>query len=169
MYIMRFLHSQKTLIKTAAICLLSLLQPTIVLAAENPLTITNAWIQEAPPNAKMMAGYMSLTNNSNTPVTVRSVTSQSFREIGIHRTLYKDGMAKMISLESLTIPGQGAIIFEPGSYHLMMFSPEKTLSSGDKVTVSLQMKNGPTIKQIFLVQRNPAATGNEDHHQHHHH
>ena len=164
---MHFLHSQTTLIKTAAICLLSLLQPTIVLAAENPLTITNAWIQEAPPNTKIMAGYMSLTNNGNEPIVLKSLASQSFGKIEIHRTLYKDGMAKMISLESLTIPGQGSIILEPGSYHLMMFSPEKPLSSGDKVTVSLQLENNPTMNQIFLVQRNPAAT--EDHHQHHHH
>ena len=169
MYMMHLLHSQKTLIRTIAIYLFFLLQPAISLAAENPLTITNAWIQEAPPNTKIMAGYMSLTNNGNEPIVLKSLTSQSFGKIEIHRTLYKDGMAKMISLESLTIPGQGSIILEPGSYHLMMFSPKKPLSSRDKVTVSLQLENGLAINQIFLVQRNPAATENENHHQHHHH
>lgn len=163
----RLLHSQITLIKTIAICLLLLLQPTTSLSAENPLTITNAWIREAPPNAKMMAGYMSLTNNSKTPVTVRSVTSQSFREIGIHRTLYKDGIAKMVSLESLTIPEQGSIIFEPGSYHLMMFSPEEALSSGDTVTISLQLENHPAITQRFLVRQTQTETGDKGHHHHH--
>lgn len=161
---MRFLHSPLTLIKAIAIYLFCLFQPAMSLATENTLIITNAWIQEAPPNTKIMAGYMSLTNNSSEPVTIRSITSPSFRKIESHRTLYKDGIAKMSSLEKLTIPEQGSITFEPGGYHLMMFSPEKPLLSGDTVTLSFQLDNHPVINQHFLVRREPAIAGTKGHH-----
>ena len=161
---MRFLHTPLTSTKAITIYLLCLFQPAISLATENALIITNAWIQEAPPNTKIMAGYMSLTNNSNEPVTIRSITSQSFRKIEPHRTLYKDGIAKMASLKKLTVPEQGSITFKPGSYHLMMFSPEKPLLSGDTVTVSFQLDKHPAINQRFLVRREPAIAGKKDHH-----
>ena len=65
-------------------------------AHEASIHIHNAWVREAPPNAKMLAAYLIIENHSKNNVTLNTVTSPMFDKVEIHRTEIHDGMAHMV-------------------------------------------------------------------------
>ncbi len=109
------------------------------------LTVQDAWIREAPPNAMMLAGYMVVTNNDTQPHTLISAHSEAFGEIEFHRSFEVDGVARMEMQPRLVVPAQGSISLEPGSYHMMLMQPTTPLSSGSVVTITLRVDNGKEI------------------------
>ena len=78
------------------------------------LTIDNAWIPEAPPTSRMLAGYMTVTNNTNQEILIEEVTSPQFKMIEMHRSVYENGMAKMIWQPHVHVPVGKVTKLEPG-------------------------------------------------------
>ena len=62
---------------------------------EGTITIQDAWIREAPPNASTMAGYLTINNNTNQNRTLTFAKSIHFNAIEIHQTIFEEGIAKM--------------------------------------------------------------------------
>lgn len=144
-------------------------------AALTTLTIEGAWVPEAPPNAKMMAGYLTLTNRSAAPVTVSGATSPDFTKVTMHQTIKKNGVASMAPVSAVTVPAGGSVRFEPGGYHFMLESPKRPLKAGAKVVLALQFPGGKLQKVLMDVKTRPGQTsdphGGHDHpaaHDHHH-
>ena len=50
------------------------------------IVVEDAWIQDAPPAAKVMAAYMRIVNRSDSAVTVEAVKSDRFGAVDIHAT-----------------------------------------------------------------------------------
>lgn len=135
------------------------------------LEVENAWIREAPPSAQMMGGFMTLKNESDEPMVLTGAHSKSFKMIMLHRTVEKDGMAKMIHQDKVVIPAHSTLEFKPGSYHIMMPSPSKRLVAGNKVTITLEFEGGKTMDVVYTVRKDtmrmPKMDGmNMDHHHH---
>ena len=61
---------------------------------KNSITINDAWIREAPPNASAMAGYLTITNTTKQDRILTFAKSKQFNAVEIHRTIIKDGVAK---------------------------------------------------------------------------
>lgn len=119
-----------------AIGLVLILFPGAASSTDPLIVVRNAWIREAPPNATSMAGYMVMENQSDIKQTLLSASAEAFARVMIHRTEHKDGMVHMKHLEEVTIPAQGKVKFEPGSYHLMLANPKQSLRAGDRVTIT---------------------------------
>jgi len=117
------------------------------------LEVDNAWIREAPPSAQMMGGFMTLKNDSDKPMVLTGAHSKSFSMIMLHRTVEKDGMARMIHQDKVVIPAHGTLEFKPGSYHIMMPSPSKRLVAGNKVTITLEFEGGKTMDVEYTVRK----------------
>ena len=113
--------------------------------AETDLRISNAWVREAPPGSHVLAGYLTIENAGTTAVTISGISGDGFSSIEIHRTVIEDGMARMLSIGHLDIPAGDAVVLEPGGYHLMLFNPDRTLTSGDNVELLLHVSNGPCL------------------------
>lgn len=120
------------------------------------ITIEEPWIREAPPNASAMAGYMRIVNNTDQDNTLVAATSNDFKVIEFHRSIEKDGVYKMVPYEKLLIPARQALELKPGDYHLMMIVPQRTLKSGDNVSVELSFADDskavlemPVKKAVF--------------------
>jgi copper(I)-binding protein len=47
--------------------------------AAGKLGVVDAWIRLAPPGASMLAGYATLSNTGDAPITVLTVQSDAFR------------------------------------------------------------------------------------------
>lgn len=120
-------------------CLLSL---TAVAAHADILTIEDPWIREAPPNARVLAAYLTIHNNSDKPVHITAATSPAFGSSMMHATVEDNGVSRMVHLDELEIPPGGSVSFEPGGKHIMLFDPEKRFKAGDKVPLVLHMDNG---------------------------
>ena len=71
--------------------------------ANSHITITDSWINEAPPNIKILAGYAVITNESNQEIVLTNISSPDFAHIELHRTLIEEGVAKMQKLEELVL------------------------------------------------------------------
>ena len=131
--------------------------------AESSLTFKRAWIAEAPPVSKVLAAYMEITNGSDKTVIIDSMKSKDFKKIEFHRTIQENDKARMQHQKSLSIPASGMLKLEPGSYHLMLFNPVRTMSAGDSATFTVSTADNQQYEISVTVKKS------NDSHQHHHH
>jgi periplasmic copper chaperone A len=122
-----------------------------VCAGAGEISVTNSWIREAPPVAKTLAAYMTISNSSTHTVQLESAAGADFKKVEIHRTETHDGMSHMIRQSSLMIEGGGNVTLAPGGYHLMLIQPGRTLKAGDKVGLQLHFNNGETVDVTAVV------------------
>jgi len=123
--------------------ILVLLMLSLPAAAES-LQITEAWIKNLPMAVPVRAGYMHISNNQNTEITIVSLQSKSFESIEIHQSMEVNGMMGMRPVDALSIPAGGSLELAPGGFHLMMMNPQEELVPGQKVTVTLYYQNQNT-------------------------
>lgn len=129
-------------------------------AANEHLMVHEPWVREAPPNAKMMAGYFTIMNFSGKDKEIVGASSAQFEKVELHKSVEEGGMAKMIAQKSVTVPKQGTVKFQPGGLHLMLVNPKKALKAGDKVSITLKFAKGGDLKMTAEVKK---ATGGEEH------
>ena len=151
----------KILSRLLVVCLFSI---TTANAADS-LQIENAWSPEAPPVAKVMAGYMKITNLSNKDIKILSAKSNLFNRVEIHLTEMSNGIMRMIKQENLNIKAKGHIELKPGGLHMMLMGKLKPVKAGSVIVVTLTLDNGEIINLNLAVKNEP----HEEHHHHHQH
>lgn len=109
-------------------------------ANEAPLVATDVIIKAPPPGVKMLAGYLTLHNNTSDAITITGVSSPQFGSVEMHETITSDGISRMVALGEVTIPAGESVSFEPGGRHLMLMRPADELAS-----VSLEFYSGPDM------------------------
>ena len=115
--------------------------------AAGKLKVVDAWVREAPPNAKAHAGYGVFKNQSKHPVTFISVRSPNYQRVELHLSEVQNGVATMTKRKSLTIPAGGEVKLMPGSLHLMLLNPVTAIKMGDKIKMTLVFLDG--VRQSF--------------------
>jgi copper(I)-binding protein len=134
-------------------CLISAL--TIVSAASEEARVSarGAWIREAPPGIAMTAGYMVLRNDTSRPQVLVAASSSGFGSVMIHRTIVKDGMARMVHTPQIELAPSASLSFAPGGHHLMLMNPKRTLRAGDSVIIKLEFRGGLVLPVAFEVRK----------------
>ncbi|MDH5368981.1 MAG: copper chaperone PCu(A)C [Gammaproteobacteria bacterium] len=155
-----------SLIKLLNRLLFVFLFSTCTVHAAESLKVINAWSPEAPPVAKVMAGYMTIDNLSNKDIKILSAKSNSFKRVEIHLTEMKDGMMRMTKQENLTIKANSHIELKQGGLHMMLMDKLEPIKSGSIIPVTLTLDNGKTININLVVKVNNEP---EVMHHHHHH
>ncbi|MBM4228316.1 MAG: copper chaperone PCu(A)C [Gammaproteobacteria bacterium] len=103
------------------------------------LVIERAWIREAPPGARVMAGYAELRNDGASTLVVDAVESSGyFDHVMIHETLLEEGRARMVPRDTLEIPPGATLSLAPGGLHLMLMQPVSDLALGAEVPLTLR-------------------------------
>jgi copper(I)-binding protein len=128
---------------------------SLLATADATLQVEDAWVREAPPNAHMMAAYMTLKNTGSGDAVLTQVDSPAFDHVMLHKSEVVDGVARMIHQSEIVIPAKGAVELKPGSFHLMMPAPEKRLVEGDRVEFVLTFSNGDTTRVQADVRKKP--------------
>lgn len=105
-----------------------------------PLVAKNVVMTRPMPGMKMSAGYLSLTNNTDTPIRVTRVTSPQFGSVELHESTVEDGVARMRAIPELVVPPHGTATLERGGKHLMLMKP-----GGDSDDVSLNFYDGDQL------------------------
>ena len=105
-----------------------------------PLVAENVIVTRPMPGMKMSAGYLSLTNNTDTPIRVTRVTSPQFGSVELHESTVEDGVARMRAISELVVPAHGTATLERGGKHLMLMKP-----GGDSNDVSLNFYDGDQL------------------------
>lgn len=147
--------------------LLSLLCGAGLVQAASGVRAEQPWVREAPPTAEVLAGYLTLVNDSKHDLVLDSVSSPQFGSVEMHETTHDNGMAGMRQLQALPLPAGDRVEFAPGGLHLMLLQPKTVLRQGDTVTLLLHFADGTQLEIQAPVRR--TTDGDMAQHQHHAH
>ena len=116
------------------------------------LAVMNAWVKVPPyEGADVLAGYLTLVNTQDQPLTLVAVRSELFADVEIHEMTMAEGRMRMRELPSLAVPASGQVRLSPGGKHLMLKAPLRELAVGDQVPVTLAFDDGRTQSLILPV------------------
>ena len=136
------LHTCSLLLKSTLLCTALLLSSPSY--ATEVLKISNGFSPEAPPVAKVLAAYMTLSNPGNTEVVITSASSTDFDKVEIHSMEMKDGMMHMVEQKELRISAKGELTLEPGELHMMLINKHRSLKDGDTIKITITFHDGQT-------------------------
>jgi copper(I)-binding protein len=114
--------------------------------AGGEVEVTDAWVREAPPSARMLAAFMVIRNTGDQEAVLTGVDSPDFNHVMLHQSIMVDGVARMQHQDTIRIPAGGSVSLEPGSFHLMMPAPEARLKAGDQVEFLLHFADETCVR-----------------------
>jgi copper(I)-binding protein len=141
------LKSRNLIITSFFLVLFSLNQAS----ADENVTVQNAWIREAPPTIKIMAGYLEIENLSDKTMTLVSAESIVFERIEFHLSQTEDDVARMQQQEQIVIPANTTFSFEPGGYHLMLFNNSAPMREGEFASIKFTFADHDTLMFDAIV------------------
>jgi len=101
------------------------------------ISLTNAWTRATPGNATNAAVYLRIGNIGEEAERLIGVRSEMSERVMIH-----SGGGQMAQIESLDIPGEDAIAFEPNGNHIMLMDLRSPLLEEDSFLVQLEFETG---------------------------
>lgn len=133
-------------------------------AAKPAVAIADAWVREAPPGARALGGYMTVTNRGKKPLTLKGVSSPLFGSVEMHTIVQEEGRMRMKQVMELAIAPGASLQLKPGDKHLMLMQPKQTLKAGQKVTLTLDFgKDGTHQLDVDVKRPVPAADPHAGH------
>ncbi len=132
-----------TRIASGVIALVVLLAGALLWVAQmgptGPLGFDNPRARLTPGDGPM-AGYVTIRNYSDRELLLVGARSAQFGQIMLHRSVLRDGQARMEHQDRVPIaPGQ-AVEFRPGDLHLMLMRRQKELNVGDPVEIIFEFE-----------------------------
>ncbi|MGH8040828.1 MAG: copper chaperone PCu(A)C [Rudaea sp.] len=129
-------------------------------AAGNSVTVADAWVRWLPGDLPA-GGYATIANHSATAIRLLEADSPDYAMVMLHRSVQRDGVEKMESVDGMDVPAQGSAKLAPGGYHLMLMQPRHTIAPGDHVQLRLHFSDGETVESDFAVR--PATAQDSTH------
>lgn len=137
--------------RLSLLLLLTLATLSQTVSAAGRLQIDGAWIRTAPPGAMMLAGYATLRNAGDAPLTVVAASSDAFGEVSLHESVEVDGVARMKALDAVEIAPGASVVLAPGGKHLMLMRPKHEIKPGESVKINIAVKSGDGASADFVV------------------
>lgn len=119
--------------------------------ADGRLGVYDAWIRAAPPGADMMAGYATLKNEGDAPLSILTVQSDAFRQSSIHETIVERGVVRMRETPRIDLAPGAGVAMKPGGAHIMLMYPRHAIAPGDKVEIVFLLADGRRVDADFDV------------------
>lgn len=113
--------------------------------------ITGAWLRLPPAHVPMLAGFARIENPCRTPVVITAAASTTFADVSLHRTSVVEGVSRMRAVPELTVPAKAAVELKPGGLHLMVMQSGSPPKAGDRVPITLRLKDGRRFTATFEV------------------
>ena len=110
------------------------------------LSVRDAWVRPAPPDAGMTAAYLVIENPGSTPAARTGVECAAFSLAEIHETVVVDGMSRMRERPRVEVPAGGELSLSPGGLHVMLMRPVGPMPSEGIVPLVLVFEDGRRIE-----------------------
>lgn len=108
------------------------------------VTASDAWVKAV--DSDMTAVFGTLTNTSDSDVSLVAATTDASSMVEIHEVVMKDGEMVMQPKEGgIPIPAGGSATLEPGADHIMLMDVAAPIEPGDVVDIDLELSDGSTI------------------------
>lgn len=128
------------------------------------LTLSEAKVLVPLKGTTVTAGYGTFKNTSDQPVVLKVISAKVFKAVELHETKEKDGKVGMTKVDQITVPPRGLFELKPGSHHLMLFEPSRSLKPKEDLTVTFD-ENGKTVNFKFKIESREMDSSH-DHSQH---
>ncbi len=128
------------LISTIVFILLVLSQN--LLAADDDVSIIDPYVRAVAPGQTVSAAFLQLENKSAETRTIVNAVSPISKVVELHSHIHENGMMKMRRIDSIEIPAHGKTVLKPGGLHIMLIGLHKPLKLDQKVSITLEFKNG---------------------------
>ena len=115
------------------------------------LTLDQAWVRAMPPGAGMTAAYGRFTNNTESPIKIGSLSSDSYADVSLHKTVTEAGVSRMEHIKNWQLEPGSTFSLQPGGAHLMLMKPLHEVNAGDEVAISLTSTSGRIYEFTFPV------------------
>jgi copper(I)-binding protein len=158
--LLRPARSMDAMKKTLLVLLFGLLAMPVTAHDFNAgsIYIDHPMIQEAPPNAPVLAGYIMLQNNGATDDRLMSIESPSVAKVELHRSVVTNDIASMQPMEDgLVIPAGAIVWLGDGGTHAMFAKPDRRYVEGDEIGATLVFEKAGRIDVTFKVEKRTAA------------
>ncbi|MBA8681728.1 copper chaperone PCu(A)C [Stenotrophomonas tumulicola] len=99
----------------------------------------------------MTAGYATVHNGCDQPVTVIGARSSSFGDVSLHETTVTDGVSRMQHVHQLPIAAGASVELKPGGLHLMLMQGKGALTEGQALPLVLELAGGEEVQGTLQV------------------
>ncbi len=137
--------------------------PNPILMTEDQLQIEQAWIRAVPPTMDLTAAYMHIKNLSDQELILQGGHSPAFEKVEIHKSVIENDLARMIPIDTLSIPAHQNVQLEPGGIHLMLIGKKQTLEEGKLVSLQLQFNQGQYTLELPVKRKEKEAMPHHSH------
>lgn len=131
-------------------------------ATIDDLTIIHPMAFETSKSAKAGAGYMMISNDGDTDDRLLEVRAD-FPRVMLHNTEEKDGIARMIHVESLDLPAGEIVALEPGGHHVMFMGLNgDPFEAGEEIPATLVFEKAGELNVTFKIEKRNDTGGSEE-------
>ena len=117
------------------------------------IIIDNEWARLTPNG--MGAVYFEIKNTNTKDDFLIKASSPNAKSVMIHETQRMGNMTHMKHHSNGTkIPANNSVLFQPGSFHIMLSSIDKNLKLGDKILINLVFQNHENIENEMETYQN---------------
>lgn len=117
------------------------------------LVIDHPWSRATPPNAKVGAGYLTITNTGAENDWFSGGSTASAERLEIHISEATDGVMRMRpAVKGIEIPAGSTVTLGPGGTHAMLVNLVRPLSEGEKVVATLAFEKAGSVLVEFKVE-----------------
>jgi copper(I)-binding protein len=133
--------------------ILILIASTSACSRSQNLSVKNAWARPAL-SGDNGAVYFEIDNPGSSEDAIIGVSSQVAAQTNIHEsTMDSAGTISMHPMNSVAIPAQKKVIFEPGGLHVMLVSLNRDLKIGETFQLTLTFeKSGDRTLDVDVKQ-----------------
>jgi periplasmic copper chaperone A len=121
--------------------------PMLGACRQAPKTVgaDHAWIRLAAVPGRPAAAYLTVQGGVE-PVRLIAIDSDLAGSSELHQSMKGGDMASMKRIDGVDVPAGGAVPFQPGGYHVMLFGMSPQAKPGGAATLVLRFAKGPAIK-----------------------
>lgn len=119
--------------------------------ADTQPMVSGAWIRPAPPSAEVLAGYMTVSNPSQTGFAVVAASSPRFQRIEFHHMRMENGQMFMQQMQQVDVAAGSRAKLQPGADHLMMIKPTAPVTKGERIPVMLTLEDAAKQQSQLAV------------------
>ena len=128
------------------IIIFTLSAPMSALAHDDVIKVDKVEMPKLPPVSRSAAIYLTIKNTGKNSVKLTSVNTDVAHHAMIHQTVEENGMAKMRHQDSLIIAAGGELVFQRGSYHIMLMGLDKEkMAKPFQVTLEFENRKPVTV------------------------
>jgi copper(I)-binding protein len=123
-----------------------MLAPAFAQTTAQSLTVTDAYVREAAPNAPSTGAFMVIKNSGTADRRVVKAQSTAARVVELHTHLNEGGIMKMRPVTDIAVKAGGETILKPGGLHVMLIDLRQPLKQGDLVPITLNFDDGSSVR-----------------------